>query len=263
MKTIRFLTTVFVALAILLGLIIGGCREKTQVKKVRSKGEARSDLTPAAPGGHVYYVAKNGGNKNPGTAEQPWLTIQHAAEKMAAGDKLYIRDGIYNGSVQIKKNGGPDANIVFAAYPGERPIIDGSGVKDWNNGIIIDKSSYIKLAGLDIRNWNDNGMLISKSSHLEISNCVVHDVGGGISFLDGTHDFELNRVEAHHFELLGFDASPSEGGAPCYNGTFNSALPVQGETKTKMWMDLPSGTETSTTSSSTAARSMMSLMGLI
>ena len=42
-----------------------------------------------------------------------------------------------------------------------------------------------------------------------------------IGAADGAHDFVLNRVELHHFELYGFDASPS-GGADCYNGSFNN-----------------------------------------
>ncbi len=222
MKTLRFLTTVLLAWAVLLGLITGGCQEKTRTKKQKPREKARSDLTPAAPGGHVYYVAENGGNKNPGTQEKPWRTIQHAAEKATAGDKVYIRGGTYNESVQIEKSGGPDAYLVFAAYPDERPVIDGTGVTDWNNGIIIENSSHIKLSGLEIRKWRDNGMDISNSSHLKISDCKVHDVGGGVQLLDGSHDFEFNRVEIHHFDLLGFDASPGDGGAPCYEGTFNN-----------------------------------------
>jgi hypothetical protein len=34
----------------------------------------------------TYYVATNGNNSNPGTLLQPWLTIQHAADKVGPGD---------------------------------------------------------------------------------------------------------------------------------------------------------------------------------
>lgn len=223
MKTIRFLITVFLALAVSFGLITGGCREKTKTtKKPKTREKTRSDLTPTAPGGHVYYVATDGSDKNPGTAEKPWQTIGYAAEKVEAGDEVYIRGGTYNESLHIKKSGSKDAYIVFAAYPDEKPIIDGTGVTDWNNGIIIEHSSYIELAGFEIRKWRDNGMEIGDSSHLKISDCEIHDVGGGVQLIDGSHDFEFNRVEAHHFDLLGFDASAGDGGAPCYNGTFNN-----------------------------------------
>ena len=48
------------------------------------------------------------------------------------------------------------------------------------------------------------------------------DVYYGIGLSAGTHDFEINRVEAHHFSLYGFDASPD--GTDCYNGTFNDCV---------------------------------------
>lgn len=220
MKISKFMGTVFLTSALLLALFTFSCGGKAQEKTNEPQSKARPKLKPAAPGGHVYYVAKTGSDKNPGTAEQPWLTIQHAVEKMTTGDKVHIRTGTYNESVHIKKNGSSDAPIVIAAYPGEMPVIDGSGVKDWNNSIIMENSSYIQLNGLEIRKWNDNGVEISDSNHLKIFECVVHDVGGGIQLIDGSHDFEFNRVETHHFEMFAFDASPGEGGAPCYNGTF-------------------------------------------
>jgi hypothetical protein len=221
-KTIRSLITILLALAILLGLVAVGCQKEAKTSKDQKPQEkTRSDLSPAAPDGHVYYITKEGSDKNAGTAEKPWLTIGHAAEKAAAGDKIYVRAGTYNESVQIKKNGSKDAHIVFAAYPDEKPIIEGTGVTDWNNGIIIEDSSYIEIAGFEIRKWRDNGMEMSNSNHLKISDCEIHETGGGVQLLDGSHDFEFNRVEAHHYDLLGFDASPGEG-APCYNGTFKN-----------------------------------------
>ncbi len=227
MRTIRFSITMFLALAVLVELAASGCREKIQTKQQKPREKTRSNLAPASSGGRVYYVTTDGSDKSPGTAEKPWRTIGNAADNVGAGDKVYIRGGTYDESVQIKKSGTQDAHVVFAAYPGEKPVIDGTRVTDWNNGIIIENSSYIEIAGLEIRKWRDNGIEASNSDHLKISDCEIHDISGGVQLLDGSHDFEFNRVEAHHYDLLGFDASPG-GGAPCYNGTFNNCSAYTG-----------------------------------
>lgn len=172
----------------------------------------------------TYYVATTGNDSNNGTIDQPWRTIQHAAETMVAGDTVLIRSGTYNEYVHTMHSGNAtDGYIVFSAYPGETPIIDGTAVTEANNGFIV-THSYIKLIGLEIRNWNNgNGIWIENASHIEISDCVVHNVEYGIGVADGTHHFEFNRVEMHHFDYYGFDASPS-GGADCHHGTFNDCI---------------------------------------
>ena len=45
--------------------------------------------------GTTYYVAKSGDDNNAGTAAAPFLTIQKAADSMAAGDSCIIGEGRY------------------------------------------------------------------------------------------------------------------------------------------------------------------------
>ncbi|MBN1423251.1 hypothetical protein JXA88_01730 [Candidatus Fermentibacteria bacterium] len=162
-------------------------------------------------------------DENPGTVGLPWRTIQHASETMVAGDTVLIRAGIYTEHVHTEHDGNDmEGSIVFSAYPGETPIIDGIGVEESQNCIVVDKS-YITLNGLEIRNWNDNGVWVEGAAYLEISDCIVHDVWCGIGLAHGAHDFEMNRIVVHHFMLYGFDASPS-GGAACHHGTFNECI---------------------------------------
>jgi len=82
------------------------------------------------PEENVYYVAKGGNDQNPGTLDSPWLTIQHAAENLAAGDTVHIREGTYHESVYIRQGGSEGNPITFSAYPDEVPIIDGTGVTE-------------------------------------------------------------------------------------------------------------------------------------
>ena len=162
----------------------------------------------------AYYVAPWGNDSNPGTISQPWKTIQHAVTEARAGDTVFIRDGIYHEHISSIYDGDADGYITFSAYSNDRIIIDGNG-SSWSNCITI-TNSYIKLVGLEIRNWT-TGMWITNSSHIQIYNCSVYNVTFGIGMADGTHDFELRNIELYNFLLYGFDASPS-GGKDCYNG---------------------------------------------
>ncbi len=169
-----------------------------------------------------YYVAKNhssANDANPGTLNAPWKTIQHAAETLQPGDTVFIRSGNYSEPVSTTRSGsGINGAIVFAAFPGEKPAIDGSIVSSGRTGFGI-AHSFITLIGLEICNW-ETGIWMELGSHIELADCEVHHCVFGIGAANGAHDFVLNRVEIHHFDLDGFDASPS-GGADCYNGTLN------------------------------------------
>ncbi len=39
----------------------------------------------------TYYVAPGGSDGWPGSASQPWATIQHAAETLGPGDTVFIK----------------------------------------------------------------------------------------------------------------------------------------------------------------------------
>lgn len=175
-----------------------------------------------------FYVSPQGNDANPGTEEKPWKTIQHAANTLQPGQTVYIRQGIYHESVITTQSGNESQGpITFANYPGEKPIIDGDGVKDANTGFIINQS-FININGLQIKNWNDHGIWIENAGFVEISNCVISHVTAGIGFVDGTHHFVLNGVEAYDFIIYGFDASPG-GENDCHHGIFNNCLAHSGQ----------------------------------
>ena len=174
----------------------------------------------------IYYVDQlypNANDQNTGTIDQPWLTITHATATVLAGDTVQVRTGVYHEAVRFDHAGNAqDGHILLSAYPGETPVIDGTGVETTQNGIIIDKD-YIAMTGLEIRNWDGNAVWITGAGFTIMSDCDVHDTFFGIGVANGSHDFEFNRVTVHHFTLYGFDVSPS-GGSDCYNGVFNSCI---------------------------------------
>lgn len=172
----------------------------------------------------TYYVDKNhpsASDSNPGTINLPWLTIQHSFETITAGDTVFIRQGIYNEQVSTINDGNlSDGYIVISAYPNENPVIDGTGLTE-STGLLI-SNSYIEFIGLEIRNW-DTCIWMEYASFIELAECEVHQCTFGIGVSYGTHDFVLNKVLMHHFDLYGFDATP-DGGLVCYNGILNDCI---------------------------------------
>ena len=131
-------------------------------------------------GGATYYVAPNGDDNNPGTKAQPWQTIGKAAATLVSGDTVYIRAGTYQERV-VPQNSGSDY-IMYAAYPGERVTIDGSGVSmpSGDAGLFeVSGLSNIRISGLRIINVgpddNHAGILVGDSSHIIIDNNYTYN----------------------------------------------------------------------------------------
>ncbi len=87
-----------------------------------------------------FHVAKAGSDANAGTRNQPFASLQAAADRMAAGDTCYVHGGVYRQAVRVRKSGQEGRPVRFAAVPGERVVLDGTEViqsprQPWQNGI--------------------------------------------------------------------------------------------------------------------------------
>jgi hypothetical protein len=70
--------------------------------------------------GNVRFVAPNGSDRNPGTINQPYLTVQKCATSVASGGTCEIRAGTYRETVT------PRSGITIASYDGELVTMDGA-----------------------------------------------------------------------------------------------------------------------------------------
>ena len=152
----------------------------------------------AAANVNVYYVSPVGKDSNPGTIKKPWKTIQYAAEKLVAGDTLYIRKGTYKERVVPKNSGEEGKYIVYSAYRGEKATINGKRVElpptgefgDLYGLFEISGKSYIKVNQLRIINAltdaGSNGILVNNNSqHIIISkNHISNTQSSGIGVWD-------------------------------------------------------------------------------
>ena len=106
------------------------------------------------------YVAITGSDTNPGTFASPWRTIQKAASTLAPGDTALVRGGIYSERVTVNVSGSAaGGRVVFQNYPGEQPVIDGTGlvVPTADNGLfLLTDRSHLTIQGFELRNYAVN-----------------------------------------------------------------------------------------------------------
>jgi len=114
-----------------------------------------------------YFVAPDGDDLDPGTEALPWQTIQKAANTLVAGDTVYIKNGTYHEWVVPTNSGTLNGYIVYSAYPGHSPVIDGTGVSGEYQGLFEVRASYIVISGLTIRNST------AAAIHVRASNGII------------------------------------------------------------------------------------------
>ncbi len=80
-----------------------------------------------------YHVAKTGNDKNPGSAEAPFLNIQAAANIAQPGDVITVHEGVYREWIKPPRGGESESKrIVYQAAAGEKVEIKGSEIiKGW------------------------------------------------------------------------------------------------------------------------------------
>ena len=93
-------------------------------------------LAPGVGWGAVYYVSPSGSDSYPGTIAAPFQTIEKARavvrtvnQSMTGDIVVYLRDGRYVLSNTLTfdqyDSGTNGFNVIYTAYPGEKPIISG------------------------------------------------------------------------------------------------------------------------------------------
>lgn len=160
-----------------------------------------------------FYVATNGDDANPGTLQQPWRTIQKAANAAVPGAVVYVRGGVYQERVNVNVSGSAaQGYITFRNYPDEKPVVDGTGrvVPGVPNGLfLVAGRSYLVIQGFELRNYKTAtltrvpaGIYVRGSSHhIRIRNNRIHHIAhnGKVA-----HD-----VDAHGIAVYGDNASQS------------------------------------------------------
>ncbi|MCX5977563.1 MAG: right-handed parallel beta-helix repeat-containing protein, partial [Coprothermobacterota bacterium] len=115
----------------------------------RLAGGPPGALLPAS--GNIYYVAPQGSDNNPGTADLPWRNPGYGSRLLQPGDTLVLLGGRYSISrfdedIMAPPDGTPTAWVTIRGETGNRPILAGSD----NLFCAIFLSSYLRVENLEI-----------------------------------------------------------------------------------------------------------------
>lgn len=113
------------------------------------------------------YVSNSGNNNNSGNSwAQAWLTLQHASNQIAAGDTVWVADGLYTG-FNHQTTGTATQPIVFIAAANDAIINLPCSTTD---GINVENSNYIEINGFRVIDQPRNGIRLA-FSHF----CIVRN----------------------------------------------------------------------------------------
>lgn len=129
----------------------------------------------------TLYVDDDPGSLNLGTLAEPYTSIQTALNVAVAGDIIQVRDGIYNEKLWWSNSGTSGNPITLQNFPGEAPVLTGTGIISQTPMIVISSKSFVVIDGLQIQ---DNYMqdargihVLGEGSDITIQNCIITQIG--------------------------------------------------------------------------------------
>jgi len=127
----------------------------------------------------ALYVSPTGADTNPGTKDQPLLSLSIAVTKAVAGSTIYMRGGTYwyTTTITLAASGTKDNPIRIFNYPNEIPVLN-YALQPYASAqrAILLSGNYWHLKGLEICYAGDNGIKL-EGSHNRIEQCVFHHNG--------------------------------------------------------------------------------------
>lgn len=148
--------------------------------------------------GGEFFVSPGGSNANSGSAAEPWATLQHAADVVGPGDRVYVRAGNYKG-FYLDASGAAGSPIEFIAEPGvliNQPT-SGAGNQD---GINLEGASHIvvdgfAVAGMPRAGIRSVGLADDMAEFVTIRNVQAYDNGRWGIFTGHVNDLLIEDNE--------------------------------------------------------------------
>ena len=143
---------------------------------------SRSAVFPQA---QTYYVSPTGSDDDPGTADAPFQTIQHAAHVVKPGETVIVRDGTYSnpaaagvGSklIVLSRGGTADEWVTFQAeHPGGAVIdgLDNATAEGWSIA-----ANFIRVQDFEVKGFSDHAFSnYSGGQFISITGNHIHHIG--------------------------------------------------------------------------------------
>jgi hypothetical protein len=144
-----------------------------------------------------YYVSPHGNNANSGTLGSPLKTIARASDLVVAGDRVIVRAGTYSERVVAKRSGSAGKPITYMAYPNEKAIINGAGVRvpSWGGLVDVNSKNYITIQGLTVINSTQKGIFGYQASNITVDKCYTHNTASSGIGMHYSHNIVISSNE--------------------------------------------------------------------
>jgi hypothetical protein len=206
----------------------------------------------AAQTSATFYVSTTGSDGNPGTASQPFRTIQHAANLVNPGDTVIVEDGVYTGTgvgtpcspitrpiVCLTRGGSSTAMITFRARNRGGAKLDGQSNTSTDGIRFLANANYIRVEGFEIYGVGNalggsSGIELYEGGHdVVLTHNEIHDVG---RLCTDTANGEVAvfvqqprvRIDANSIHDIGRFVSGENGCVTAYNATRDHGVYVDG-----------------------------------
>ena len=152
--------------------------------------------------GPVFHVSPSGADSSPGTATQPWRTVQRALDVLRPGERALIHAGTYTESLELRRACTAAEPCTVEGAPGEaRPI-----VSDTTDHVLktSESAAYWRIRGLTLRDSDvsSGGIVDIYGHHLELSDNELTGSGNHDMFLEETtFQVQILRNWLHHSGL--------------------------------------------------------------
>ena len=127
--------------------------------------------------GPAYFVAPDGHDNGPGTVDQPWLTVQRAADVAPAGSTVYLRAGTY-GPFVMHRSGLAGTPTTFTSYPSETATVDGGGAVAYTVrlvGVHDVTLSHLVVQGGYSEGHDGGGVAVLSSANVTLGDDLLRD----------------------------------------------------------------------------------------
>lgn len=167
-------------------------------------------IVPAVAHAATYHVRPDGNDGNAGTgnaANQAWLTVQHAANTMVAGDTVRVHEGSYPERVDQATSGAEGQNITYVA--------DGNVVL---LGFNI-TGAYVRVVGFEITHPSDvgyAGIRISDAAWVQVWDCNIHNTSQASIHPSGTPHLLVRG------NIMNYSGSPGDNNGPGMKSIYDS-----------------------------------------
>ena len=201
----------------------------------RGFGQGTYSLRAPASGGRTYHVAPSGNDRDAGTLQAPFRTINKAAQVARAGDAVTIGAGTYRESVSVQNAGTSSRPIVFQAAERGSVVLTGGQHNfvpaGYHGGVQQDGAVYITIRGLVFRDYARKISRIAQRAGVgairgwTIEDCLFTDAGySGLDIRGDSVTVLRSTFEDHH--TLAFTAI-ADRTKPLLSGTTISDVVIR------------------------------------